>query len=112
MPNIEINTTEGNKNILVEDIYYFEYCDRHVSMVTKQGIHILKQSLSQVEVMMNPFGFAMPHKSFLVNLLHVTGINGYTIFMADGCEVPLSQKKSVVFRRQLNGFIEKQIKVI
>lgn len=109
IPHIEINTTEGYKNILIEDICYFEYHDRRVKIITKRGTYFLKQSLSQVDSMMSPYGFAIPHKSFLVNLLQVASINGYTIFMMDGSRVPLSQKKSVGFRKQLNSFIEKQI---
>lgn len=107
-PYLHISTTDGCKKFLVEDIYFFEYHNRQVKMVTNQGIYFLKQTLSQIECMLHSHGFAMPHKSFIVNLMQVKGINGYTILMADGSDVPLSQKKSVDFRKQLNRFIEKQ----
>jgi len=109
LPYIDICTTDGCKSFLAEDIYYFEYHNRQVKMVTKQKTYFLKQTLSQIEGMLSSYGFAMPHKSFIVNLMQVNGINGYTILIADGSTVPLSQKKSVGFRKQLNCFIEKQI---
>ncbi|HEX3037612.1 MAG TPA: LytTR family DNA-binding domain-containing protein [Oscillospiraceae bacterium] len=108
-PYLHISTTDGCKKILVEDIYYFEYHNRQVKMVTKQETYFLKQTLSQIECMLGSYGFTMPHKSFIVNLMQVKCINGYTILMSDGSDVPLSQKKSVGFRKQLNRFIEKQI---
>jgi DNA-binding LytR/AlgR family response regulator len=92
----------------VEDIYFFEYHNRQVKMVTKQATYYLKQTLSQIECMLSSYGFAMPHKSFIVNLMQVKCINGYTILISDGSAMPLSQKKSVGFRKQLNRFIEKQ----
>ena len=48
---------------------------------------------------MEQYGFYMPHKSFTVNLYHVKSIKGYDIFMMNGNIVPLSQKKSVIFRK-------------
>lgn len=108
LPMIEVNTTKGLKNISIKDIFYFEYNERQVKMVSKQETYFIKQSISQVESMMSPFCFAMPHKSFVVNLLYVKGIRGYDIYIMDGSILPLSQKKSVFFRKQLNCFIEKQ----
>lgn len=107
-PYLYISTTDGCRKFLVEDIYYFEYHNRQVKMVTKQETYFLKQTLSQIECMLGSYGFAMPHKSFIVNLMQVKCINGYTILMSDGSDVPLSQKKSVGFRKELNRFIEKQ----
>lgn len=109
LPCLDIYTTEGNKNMLMEDIYYFEYHDRQVVMFTKQGRYFLKHSLSQIKDMLGSYQFAMPHKSFIVNLIQVKCIRGYTVYLMDGSTIPLSQKKSVYFRKQLNYFIEKQM---
>ena len=58
---------------------------------------------------MEQYGFYMTHKSFTVNLYHVKSIKGYDIFMMNSNIVPLSQKKSVIFREKLNEFIAEQI---
>lgn len=50
-------------------------------------------------------GFAMPHKSFVVNLDQVRGIRGYDITLMDGSIVPLSQKKGKSFREELGLFL-------
>ncbi len=54
---------------------------------------------------METYGFAMPHKSFCVNLYQVKNIKGYDIFMMNGDTIPLSQKKSVEFRKKLHDFL-------
>ena len=39
-------------------------------------------------------GFAVPHKSFVVNLRHIKDIKGCDLLMTTGEIVPLSQKES------------------
>ena len=51
----------------------------------------------------------MPHKSFVVNFFHVKNLKGYDITMSDGSLVPLSQKKSSVFREELAVWLSEQI---
>ena len=57
---------------------------------------------------MEPYGFAMPHKSFVVNLYAVQRIHGYEITLTDGRVIPLSQKKSALFRRALNEYLAQE----
>ena len=92
-----------------KDIYYFEYFNRKIKMNTNKGVFILKEKIMDIARKMEQYGFYMPHKSFTVNLYHVKSIKGYDIFMMNGNIVPLSQKKSVIFREKLNEFIAEQI---
>lgn len=54
---------------------------------------------------MQEYDFAVPHKSFVVNLFYVRAVKGYDIRMMDGSLIPLSQKKSTEFRTRLNTFL-------
>ena len=53
---------------------------------------------------LEPYGFAAPHKSFIVNLYHVKAIQGYDIVMMNGDRIPLSQKRSSEFRAVLGRY--------
>ena len=53
------------------------------------------------------YDFAVPHKSFVVNLYHIRSLKGYDIVLADGSVLPLSQKKSAVFREKLKRILNK-----
>lgn len=102
---IEFITTGGIKRLVPKDIYFFEYLNRKVKMKTLMGTYILNQKITDVAKFMNQYGFLMPHKSFTVNLFYVKSIKGYDIYMMDGSVIPLSQKKSVEFKEELNIFL-------
>ena len=98
-------TKEGTVELNIHEIYYMEYTERHVVMKTKGQEYILPGGISAIAEKMETYGFAMPHKSFCVNLYQVKNIKGYDIFMMNGDTIPLSQKKSVEFRKKLHDFL-------
>ena len=104
-------TSEGILRLPLEQVLYFEYVNRLdtlsrcVLMHTENRQSVLKQRLSDVVDTFSEKGFAMPHKSFLVNLKAVKAIQGYDLHLVNGAIVPLSQKKSQDFRRRLNQFL-------
>ena len=108
-PCISFIAIDGVVRMHPKDIYYFEYFNRKIKMNTNKGVFILKEKIMDIARKMEQYGFYMPHKSFTVNLYHVKSIKGYDIFMMNSNIVPLSQKKSVIFREKLNEFIAEQI---
>ena len=91
--------------VAASQILYFEYLDRQVLLHTTEHLWHLKRKITDVAQNMAAYGFAMPHKSFVVNLHAVQCIHGYEILLTDGSRIPLSQKKSVQFRRELNEYL-------
>lgn len=108
-PLLEFITSEGIERLVPNEIYFFEYLNRKVKMKALSNTYILKDKITTIAKLMEPYGFLMPHKSFTVNLFHVKNIKGYDIYMMDGSVIPLSQKKSAEFREQLNIFLENHI---
>ncbi len=106
---IRLETEEGWKEVSVSDIYYFEYQNRKIRMVTKAGEAWLRGSIMALGQRMEGYGFLMPHKSFLVNLAHVRNLKGYDIILTEGSWIPLSQKKAADFRRRLTAYLVEQI---
>ena len=104
-PMAELFTKAGRIRIAVEDIYYFEYTSRMLQVHTREGVYEQQEKISECLEKMRPYGFAMPHKSFVVNLDQVRGIRGYDITLMDGSIVPLSQKKGKSFREELGLFL-------
>lgn len=108
-PEVELYTKMGRIRLAVEEIYYFEYESRRVAVHTVEGIYYEQKKISDCLEKMRPYGFAMPHKSFVVNLDKVRGIRGYEITLMDGSVLPLSQKKGKSFREELNLFLAGQL---
>lgn len=104
-PMAELFTKAGRIRIAVEDIYYFEYTSRMLQVHTREGVYEQQEKISECLEKMRPYGFAMPHKSFVVNLDQARGIRGYDITLMDGSIVPLSQKKGKSFREELGLFL-------
>ncbi|MDO4273444.1 MAG: LytTR family DNA-binding domain-containing protein [Eubacteriales bacterium] len=102
-------TETGLLEVDSRDIYYFEYQNRRLRMVTKAGDVWIRESISRMAQRMEGYGFLMPHKSFIVNLFHVRNSRGYDIYLTDGSVIPLSQKKSADFRRKLAAYLAEQI---
>ena len=58
---------------------------------------------------MKGHGFSMPHKSFVVNMQHVKNVKGSQIFLDNGIEIPLSQKKQKLWKQALMDYLSKQL---
>ncbi|SHK64235.1 two component transcriptional regulator, LytTR family [Anaerocolumna jejuensis DSM 15929] len=108
-PQLEFHTAEGILRINSNDILYFEYQNRKVYLRSKTDTYILKCKITDLGVQLKEKGFYMPHKSFVVNLYSVKNIKGYDIYLINGLTVPLSQKKSMEFRRALNRYLSEGI---
>ncbi|MGL5417240.1 MAG: LytR/AlgR family response regulator transcription factor [Clostridium sp.] len=102
---LEFTSTNGIIRLKPKDIYYFEYFNRKVNIVTKEKEYLIKDKITRIIDAMEKYNFYSPHKSFTVNLFHVKNIKGYEICMMNDDVIPLSQKKSPGFREKLNDFI-------
>lgn len=105
---LEFQAKEGIVRTKPSGILFFEYCERQVIMHTTERQWHLKRSITEVAQEMSPYGFAVPHKSFVVNLYAVEKIHGYELTLTDGHRIPLSQKKSVQFRGELNRYLAEE----
>lgn len=101
---LRMETVQGMEEFAVEDLYYLEYQNRKLRLVMRHGECMVRGKISEFCDKLIPYGFASPHKSFIVNLYHVKAIRGYDIFMMNGDFIPLSQKRSTEFRGQLGKY--------
>lgn len=106
-PELDFQTETGLERFATDDIYYFEYNYRKIIMHTHKNKFRFYGKIADVLIRMEKYGFASPHKSFVVNLYHVKSIKGYELKMMNGDTVPLSQKKSPEFRRLHSRFLAK-----
>lgn len=105
---LEFHGEEGLLRVPSEDVLYLEYLDRKVYLHTVRGIHTMKCKITELGKQLEPYDFFMPHKSFIVNLYAVKNIRGYDIILTDQTSLPLSQKKSLEFRKALNYYLSER----
>lgn len=106
-------TTEtGVVSLEIDDIYYFEYMSRRVVIHTSQGNYIASYSLKELYEKFKKYNFESPHKSFIINMLHIKYIKGFDIFMENGVSIPLAQKRAVEFKAKFNDFLQSTFDII
>ena len=104
---VEFITDMGLRSIAASRIIFFEFFDRKIKIKTSNAEYFCNGTLKNFMSLVGSLGFYQPHKSFIVNLKHITGIKHYTITMSDGSLIPLSQKKSKEFRKHCKDFLSK-----
>lgn len=86
--------------ISIEDTLYLEAKDKYVNIVTKNGGFFIRNTLSEMEKMLEKYHFIRIHKSFLVNLCMIYAIKYNKVILDGGQELPLSRNKVTEVKRK------------
>ena len=105
-PKVAFKTKEGIVTLKLDDIFYFEYLSRQVIIKSSKGIFHATYKLSEVYEKMKKYNFESPHKSYIVNLLHIKCIEKFDVLIDNGQIIPLAQKRAVEFKRKFNDFLQ------
>lgn len=106
---LDFRTVSGLVCLDTEEIYYFEYISRRVRIVTDKEEYYMVDRISDVLERMKEFGFSMPHQSFVVNMAHVKNIRNQQIYLDNGEELPLSQKKQRAWKGELTNYLSERL---
>ena len=79
-----------------QDIYFIEAYDDYVKIFTRDDYFLKKKTMAYFESVLNPKDFARVHRSFIVQLQCITGIqpyekNSHIALLKNGKKVPLSR---------------------
>ena len=106
---LDFHTVDGSLCLPVERIYFFEYENRKIRIVTDKEQYYMADKIGNVAKRMTEFGFSMPHQSFVVNMFHVKNVKNQQIFLDNGMEIPLSQKKQKTWKQELMGYLSQRL---
>ena len=93
----------------LRDILYFEYIKRSrkvliaLSDITYEYDCIFEKLVEKLQ----PYDFVVNCRGNLVNLRHIEKIKGFIIYMDNGKELQIAQKRSSDFREEVNKFLQK-----
>ena len=76
----------------------------------KNKVYEYSGTMTEVEQKMEMYGFATCYRGILVNFEHVIKAKGDTVYLSTGEKLPLSQKRVVEFKNQLNDYVHGSIK--
>lgn len=106
---LDFHTVDGSLCLPVERIYFFEYENRKIRIVTDEEQYYMSDKIGNVAKRMDEFGFSMPHQSFVVNMFHVKNVKNQQIFLDNGMEIPLSQKKQKIWKQELMEYLSRRL---
>lgn len=106
---LDFHTVDGALCLPVESIYFFEYENRKIRIVTDEEQYYMADKIGNVAKRMDEFGFSMPHQSFVVNMFHVKNVKNQQIFLDNGMEIPLSQKKQKIWKQELMEYLSRRL---
>lgn len=106
---LDFHTVDGSLCLPVERIYFFEYENRKIRIVTDEEQYYMSDKIGNVAKRMAEFGFSMPHQSFVVNMFHVKNVKNQQIFLDNGMDIPLSQKKQKIWKQELMEYLSRRL---
>lgn len=101
---LRLSTQRGIVMIHLADVIYFEiYSHDIVIHLSGGGQETCAGTLKQLEERLPAGQFIRTHRSYLVNLDHVTEISHYQMVLSNGAKVPVSRS---IYRQVQTSFIE------
>ena len=94
------------KIIQTQEVAFFEAEDDYISIHTQEGKFLKKMTMKQLEESLDPDKFARVHRSFLVNLQEVSGLEpyekeSYLLRLRSGQKIPVSKSGYARLRQVL-----------
>lgn len=100
------STTDGARHrVDLADILYFESSRNHVLIHTLDADLATVGTLKALEAEVEGAGFVRCNSGYLVNLRHVTGIDGATCRIRGGARLQISRPRKAEFLDALAGYI-------
>ncbi|MEF9958961.1 MAG: LytTR family DNA-binding domain-containing protein [Niameybacter sp.] len=96
----------GMKKVEIASIKYLAIESRKVVIYTLDGCYKSSISLGEWNDKLQPFGFAHPHTSYLVNLKYVKHLNREKIVLTQGDILYVSQRKYKKFKEQFMNYVD------
>ena len=103
--SITIKTEYQIKTILYKDIKFVESVSRKINIHTTQGVVSFYSKLDEVENEINDERFLRCHKSFLVNMDHISSVEDYSFILTDNTEVPIKQRTFASIKKSYYTYI-------
>ena len=93
---VVVKTGSKIKIIPLQDIHFLEAADDYVKIVTVEGSYLKKSTMSYFESILNANSFIRTHRSYIVNILHITRIEPYEkenhlALLKSGAKIPVSR---------------------
>ena len=103
-------TDQGKILIDVNDLIYIETCERNTKIHTREDTYISCKKMKEHERLLQTYTFCRCHASYIVNLSYVRSIDGLSLFLKDGTEIPISKSRRGKFMEAFAQYVDSTIR--
>lgn len=104
---VALQTAEGTVKVSLADVFYVEVEQHYVVYHTLGGEFRFWGSLAEEEKRLPADRFVRSSSAYLVNLGHVTRVDGVDVYVGGAC-LPLSRGKKAAFLEALLAFVNRR----
>jgi DNA-binding LytR/AlgR family response regulator len=79
--------------LYTDDIIYFERLGRKINIHTREGMDSIWHQIAKLHEELAPYGFVIPHKSFLVNMKYIYKVSRKILTLRDATEIPIGNSR-------------------
>ncbi|MDP4087993.1 MAG: LytTR family DNA-binding domain-containing protein [Bacillota bacterium] len=99
-----LETKHGMVRIAVQDIWYLDALGHQTMVYTKDDVYEVKESIGKMEadIGLADTSFIKCHRSYLINLKHVSKVEKESVIMDDGRKIPMSRNS---YKKVVQSFI-------
>lgn len=101
MKKILVRTPQGERQLLLREIFYISAEDKYSVIYTREGHFISDTSLTDYEVRLADLGFFRIHRKYLLNLHVQKGIERGKILLTNGEQLPISKRRLKAYQDYL-----------
>ena len=101
---VAVDTQEGIRKVLVSGICYMEVLGHYIYYHTKEGLIVARGSMKEAEEQFTLYNFVRVHKSYIVNLRHVTKVDANDVEV-NGERIPLGRVYRHMFLQAFLRFV-------
>lgn len=109
-PMLEIMVSRHNEYIPYSDIHYIEGSGRQCAIHTRTGIYAPYASVKELMDKLGDPRFVHCHRSYIVNLEHVLGIQQDRFAVRGDVMVPIRRGEAAAMRREYENFRISQVR--
>lgn len=106
-----VSTSDNQKievlKLNLKDILYFEYIKtaRKIKIICQNDYYKFSYVMEKLTSELRELGFEVNCRGMLVNMRHIRKVKGYLLYMDNGQELSLSQKRKADFVKRMNVFM-------
>ena len=98
---IIVSRERKKKKLFLDDIYYFEIQGRIVDAHGPEGIFTYYEQIGELENKLRDKGFFRCHKSYLINLKYVAGLNRQAVILENGERIVIAKRRYEEFCQEV-----------